>query len=173
MLSIDIYILVSALARFVLFFILHLLAIRLKRRVSFIHWLIFPFFLSLILSILVELRISSLTIDDSIVILLSIFFYCLFVIIYVLGVFGMMLASLRIRLLTLVANGNKDGASQEKILSIYNKEKILQHRLERLVQNGDLGLFKNQYFIRNRYSLFLIHGLIFELLRKLYLRKYK
>lgn len=167
----DVYILSTAAGRFFLFLIVHFLVIRLVKAVNLIQWFIFPLALSIILTTLLELIWFPRTIEVYITILISIIYTCLFVIIYLLGFFGMMLASLRIRLLTVISGRASKGISQAEILSVYNKEKIVQHRLDRLVQNGDLGIHKNQYFVRKHFSPFFIHGLIFDLLKKLYLRQ--
>ncbi len=94
--------------------------------------------------------------------------YSLLVFIYILGVFGIMESSIRIRLLTEVAGKGKKGLPLSKLLTYYNRETIIQKRLNRFVSSGDL-LYKNgTYRATERYSLFLLPSQMLRFIWNLY-----
>lgn len=97
------------------------------------------------------------------------FFLCfLMVYLYVISVFGIMATSIRIRLLSLITSGKKQGVTKSRILKVYNKKVILKKRLERLAASGDLKLKNGEYSLGKRFSYFIVNDWILRTMRKLY-----
>lgn len=90
------------------------------------------------------------------------------VVAYILGIFGMLVSSLRIRLLLEIGKGGKNGITVEEILKSYNKELIIGERLKRLVESGELSYEKGRYSLKRGFSVFLIHQYIFKMVKKIY-----
>lgn len=98
----------------------------------------------------------------------SIILYLLSMFIYILGVFGLMAASVRIRLLCDIAKKGNEGITQGELQQSYNPKIIAEKRLERLVSSGILDYRQGQYRLKNRRSLFFLYVSLILLLRKLY-----
>ena len=146
----------TALIRFLLFVVCHVLWFRMGKVKEPVRVLILSFLLVGVLTGWLEWGI------------LSWFVYALLVIAYILGIFGMMMASLRVRILSLIVKEGGRGITLPAILKIYNRDKIIKNRLARLVGSRDVYLRNNKYHLQKQFSLFLIHGSIFALLKKLY-----
>lgn len=58
--------------------------------------------------------------------------------IYVLGVFTIADSSIHIRLLVKIAQSGSHGITKKELLKQYNRETILQKRLKRLVESGEI-----------------------------------
>lgn len=100
--------------------------------------------------------------------LISLMTFNLFVVAYILGVFGMVVSSLRIRILSEIAHRGERGLSIDNLLRHYNKEAIIKERVRRLIQTGDIFCEKGTYRLNNRFSLFLFHKIVFDVLGTLY-----
>lgn len=163
----DFYILETAFFGFLLFLTLHILIYRSIDKIKVVNFLIFTYFLSSLLYLLIEFFIFYPQ-GSKVPLFVSFLIYNLMVVAYILGIFGMLVSSLRIRLLLEIGKGGKNGITVEEILKSYNKELIIGERLKRLVESGELSYEKGRYSLKRGFSVFLIHNYIFEFLRKLY-----
>lgn len=102
------------------------------------------------------------------VVLFSVFLFTLFIASYVLGIFGMVVSSLRFRLLSELYRAHPKGIRLDQLLKRYNREVIIDGRLKRLVAAGDLVYQNGKYHLGRRFSVFTIHQFIFDVLNKLY-----
>ena len=154
------YILITAIIRFVIFFILHIIWFRIRGNKNPISALILCFFLTALL--------TSVFIESIYQNLISFLFYLFIFVAYVLGIFGMVLASLRVRILSLIVSKSEMGIDYTGILEIYNRDRIVRNRLLRLKDSGEVKLKKNKYYIKRKFSLYELHGLIFDLMKIIY-----
>jgi hypothetical protein len=173
----DLNILVTSLLSFIFFLILHTLIFRKVRHDKVLIWIvktcligsIFPLLLSLIISIINPIKIYPLLYQAIIIFVISYILYCLFAVIYILGPFGLIESSLRLKLLSEIFNAGEKGIKYQNLLRAYNKYVIIQKRLDRFVASKDF-LYKNNYYtIKNRFSYFIIQNQLFTIIKKLYL----
>lgn len=143
-----------AVISFFIFFLIHIVVLPRINKKAIIKWIIYIYACGLIFSIF--------TFE-------SFALYTLMVAIYVMGFLGVMMTSVRIRLLGLIAaEGEKIGISTAKILKQYNKKVIIKNRLSRLLASGDLRLHDGNYSLGRRFSYFYFHNWITSLFRRLY-----
>ena len=162
----DIYILITAIFRFFLFLIIQILLFRAINKKNAIKWLIYTLALSTLISLIFEWVFSpSFNFYNCII---SIFISTCMIALYILGFLGMIVSAVRLRLLSEVAYSGDKGISKANLLKIYNKDKIIESRLARLKEDGDLRFKDGYYYIHNRLSPFLFHGIIFRLMRRLF-----
>ena len=143
--SADLFVLAPAFSVFVFFLILHILLLRINKNFSAdraISW-------SLGLGILIQLIILFAAKVAPAPSVASVLIYILLVFHYLVWVFGMGEAAIRIRLLRELDQLPFKSASLAEICVRYNAEKILQSRLERLVGAGHLK-FDGRYYSLNK-----------------------
>lgn len=103
--------------------------------------------------------------------IISMIFYFLSMFIYILGVFGLMAAAVRIRLICDIAKKGNEGITYGQLQKGYNQEIIVRKRLERLVSSGILDYQQGQFRLKNRRSIFFLYVSLILLLRKIYTGK--
>jgi hypothetical protein len=98
----------------------------------------------------------------------SFLLYSMLAIIYILGFFGLLESSLRIRILEEIARRGDRGMKREELFRIYNRNVIITKRLERFIETKDIDYRNGFYIMRPRFSYFNIHSYIFESIKHLY-----
>ncbi|OGG12646.1 hypothetical protein A3D77_03965 [Candidatus Gottesmanbacteria bacterium RIFCSPHIGHO2_02_FULL_39_11] len=102
------------------------------------------------------------------IVLLSGIIYGLLAQIYILAVFGVIESSIRIRVLSEIVSYGLKGVSYKNLLKKYNKKIIIDKRLGRFVQSGEL-IYDENYYKRGSMKTFsYIPAFIFSLYWKLY-----
>jgi hypothetical protein len=99
---------------------------------------------------------------------LSFILYGLMVFIFILGVLGVMLTSVRIGLLIEIYKSGLSGIREKDLLRIFNRSTVTRERLFRLVTSGDIRLVKGRYILKRKVSPFLIHMYLQRLFLKIY-----
>lgn len=94
--------------------------------------------------------------------------YTLVIFIYILGVFGIMESSIRIRLLTEIAKKKTEGIGSAELLKLYNTDMILKKRLDRFVGSGDISYDHGFYRAKTKYSPFLLPAFILRTIWNIY-----
>ena len=87
---------------------------------------------------------------------------------YILGFFGMMAASLRVRILGEIYKSQERGMDHDEILKKYNKKLIVDERLLRLIGAGEVRKDGDKYILENRFSVFRMHHNLYVLFKKMY-----
>lgn len=162
----DLYILINTIASFILFLIVHVIVFRSIEEKTVIKWLMRVYCLGALINFVAGYFI--LQPYNLIFTLLSLVLYTMLAFCYVLGIFGLMESSIRIGLLTKIAQGKNHGTSQKEILKAYNKNIIVTKRLERFVACQELKYEKGYYHLNKKFSYFLINDFINTLMRKIY-----
>src|SRR3989338_6044211 len=170
----DIVILINVCVSFIFFLLVHLIVFRYIQHREVFRWLVIVFligaslsqsiYLILILWLLPTVSPIALAISEAI----SLVLYALTTSIFVLAIFGIIEASLRIRMLAEITKTGKKGISYDELLIRYNRNMIVKKRLERFLQSGDIGFDGERYFIKHRVTPFSIPGYLFSLIWKLY-----
>jgi hypothetical protein len=88
---------------------------------------------------------------------LSLVLYSLSVFSFILAVFGITVTSLRIQLLSEISKKGSRGMKQSEISGSYSNEKLLDTRIARLVDSGELILKNGRYYPGSHLSYFRIH----------------
>lgn len=178
--NLDYYILINTFISVIIFTAVHVLFFRSIQHEKVIYWLPLIYLSGVFWTIIttgtmVILKTPLLQGVHPINILLAaitvIILYSFIILIYILGVFGIIVASIRIRLLTDIAKNEKNGITKESISQKYRQQIILNNRLKRLVGSNVLVYDKGFYKIKNKKSLFIIHALIVRSLRQIYTGK--
>jgi hypothetical protein len=101
-------------------------------------------------------------------ILLSFVIYSMLVFNYVIGIFGLLESSLRIKILDVLAVQGENGMSRRGLLRIYNKDTIVKKRVKRLISSGELAYTNGMYHINKRISFVYIPYYIVKMMFYLY-----
>ena len=163
--SFDLWIVLTGVASFINFFIIHVPVLRftpaekaLKGLVNCV-WIAFAGHMAFIFlclqdhaPMLAGLGILGVTIWAA----LSLMIFFLLVFFYVLCVFGPTETSVRFRLIEVLASAKDKGANLNEILNAYNAKKIFELRLERLQEAGDIRFDNGKYFLVKKSNVFLI-----------------
>jgi len=166
---IDLYIILIAFLGFILFFFIHIVVFRIIPKKEVIKGLIYSYFFATFLLIFAEfIFIKHLSLLGFFI---SFFMYSFFALVYVLGVFGMMDSSLRIRLLTEIAHAGKSGIDSGALHQLYNKEVIISKRLSRLTNAGVINFSNGFYRTSNRITYFTLHAILYSIMRYLFERE--
>lgn len=86
---------------------------------------------------------------------------------YIVGVFGVIESSIRIKLLQLVSIQSQ-GLRYSELLKRYNRDIIVTKRLKRLIGSGELMVSKGKYRVGKRFSFFLLPAYFSRVMKKLY-----
>ena len=164
----DIYIVESALVRFIIFFIFQIFWIRLRKKGEEINSLAVIFLVTGIVSTLIERDVFQFSNHERQMSVISLILYFFIFVFYMLAVLGMAASALRLRLLILIFKNVSRGINYKDILKHYNRDKIVDVRLKRFVKTGEMGIENKKYFLRKPFSIFQLHGFIFRLMSKLY-----
>jgi len=177
--NMDLQIVFSSILSFVLFFILHVYIFSRIDHSKVLIWIvktcmigtIFPLLFALLFSFYFPVFGSSALLQFVVVYLVSFLLYSLLSIGYVLGMFGLLESSLRIRILEKIASRGKEGISKKDINALYKNDVIIAKRLKRFVRSGDISYKNGLYTMKRRFSYFVVHAFIFESMKKIYLSK--
>jgi len=160
----DLNLLILTLVSFALYLLLQIVIFRFLPRSSVVKLVLYTYFLGGIANIIICVTRFGTNWE---LVLISFINYSLITAVYILGVFGMVESALRIRLVTEV-DRRPQGISKSQVLKIYNRELIVNKRLERFLRSGDLKYNRGYYFIGKKVSFFFLHSLILNTLGKIY-----
>lgn len=145
---------------FALFIVLHILSFRFVEAKQVLRFLMIIYLFCLFLSFAICMAFNS-----SQIIIFSFIIYSSLVFIYVIGVFGLVESSIRIRLLDLIAHEGKKGIGRRAILKVYNRRIIVRKRLLRLCSSGELiyekGCFRKKKNVSFVYIPYYLTGIMF------------
>jgi hypothetical protein len=172
----DTRIIISATLSFSVFLLLQFVVFRKINQNSVLVWLgnifligsIFSLFGSIAITLFYPLKEFSQIAQFGEIFIISTTLYIFMVAIYVLGPFGLILSSLRIRLLEEVATAGDNGLTEQHLYRVYNINDIIQKRLDRFIKSKDFIYQNGFYIIKNRFSYFLIQAFLFENMKKIY-----
>lgn len=129
----DLFIITIAVAGFFVFLILHCIVFRHIKKRDAIRWFLF-LFVGVGATLLLFSAIAALL-------------YGLMASAYFMGVFGLLATSVRIRLLTEIADAREKGLSMQELSRRYNPKRIVRERLARFVSSGDIR-HVNGYYVK-------------------------
>ena len=92
----------------------------------------------------------------------------LLAVVYIFSVYLNLDSSLHVRILREMENAGRKGLSYKELLGKYNKKIILNKRLLRLVNSGEIIIVRNTYQLQKRFSTLLVREKILVFLSKLY-----
>lgn len=164
----DIFIIATAILIFIIFFVAHIIFLRINKDREPVYGIITIFLVTGAIGGAFEWFFIFTSPGEKSAVIISLFSYLFIFIAYMLGVFGMMMSSLRLRMLSEIAGRGKTGISEIELLEIYNRDKIIKSRLSRFIQSGDMEYKNRYYYIKKPFSIFELHGLIFTVIKKLY-----
>jgi hypothetical protein len=172
----DQRIILSAICSFIFFLFLHVLIFRRINQKEVLIWIvktcligsIFPVFFSLIVTYLDPINGYSIPLQFAVIFFISFILYSLLAILYILGPFGIIESSLRIRLLEEIAGFGEKGVSKQNLFKVYNKNVIIQKRLNRFLMTKDFTYRNGYYLIKNRFSYFIVQEFLFENMKRIY-----
>lgn len=169
----DFFILINVTFAFFLFFILHLVIFRIISADKVFNGLMFVFLLAGFISIILGIWLDYILFHFAVNYLifgeiLVLFLYFIITLFYILAFFGISVTSLRINVLSLINRTGRKGLTYEQILRTYNKDIIVETRLQRLMGSGVLGKVGGKYKVKDIFSYFVFHTYLFGILRRLY-----
>jgi len=98
----------------------------------------------------------------------SFILYTLLVANYIIGIFGLVESSVRIRILMEINSQGRRGIKEKEINIKYNKKIILEKRLKRMIASGELKLDKGYYQLNKRLSFYNIAEMFYRIIWYLY-----
>lgn len=172
----DLQIIILSIVSFLLFLILHVIIFSRIDQSYVLVWIvktcilgtISPFLFALLFSIVFPIGGYSHQVHFLIVYTSSFLLYSLLAIGYILGMFGLLESSLRIKILQEIATAGKRGIQKKEIHRVYNRDVIIVKRLKRFIRSGDISYRNGLYTMRKRFTYFVVHAFIFESMKKLY-----
>ena len=175
----DLQIVISSFISFLVFLILHVVVFSRIDHRHVLVWIVrtcmlgavFPFLLAYIISLFFPIPGIMPFSQFFLVSSFSFILYSLLSIGYILGVFGLMESSLRIKILEQISRAGKRGIHKKELYKVYNRDVIIGKRLKRFIKAGDVIYNNGMYTIRKRFSYFIVHAFIFESIKKIYLNK--
>jgi hypothetical protein len=150
---VDFCILSIALGEFGLYLLLHVLLFRMIKPEDVIKWQVYTYAFSCLVGGAISLLVintlfSPVTITLLFTLELGIFIIVsLLVCMYIIGIFGIIESSIRIKLLSMIAHAAKKGITRKNIYKIYNKQTIINKRLLRLVSSGDVIVVDGKFYL--------------------------
>lgn len=159
----DISILGVGFGGFTIFFALFSILNR-KRETYPIHNILFSFTPTLLVTLILSFRYIHVISYE----LIAVFLYCLLVSVYIFAVYLNIDSSLHVRIFREMAKRASRGLTYSELLHSYNKQIILQKRLEWLLNSGEIGIRSSIYFPRRRFSLLILREKFLLILGKLY-----
>lgn len=162
----DIYILVNTLISIFIYFSLHIVIFRCIDRNKVVLWLMNIYLSGALINILCGLFIiKPYNIYYGI---LSFILFTFAVYIYILGIFGLIDSSVRIKLLLLINKYQKNGVSEKEILKIINRDIIVRSRLKKLITSGDLKKEDDYISRKRKFSYFNLNWFMTSVIKKIY-----
>lgn len=176
--TLDLMIIIHSVSSFLLFVGIQIIFFRMIDQKKVIRWLVVVFGIVSLVSFLLWLSIVPLLLQTAgdmgflgqflASFLLSYMLFSITSLVYVLGFFGIIESSIRIRLLDLITYSSDTGISLPQILQLYNRDVILQKRLSRFISSGELIFTNDTYRLGKRSIFFFLPALVFKLLWVLY-----
>ena len=168
----DFLILCFSMGGFIVFLLLQSIVFRLIKQESVLKGIIRLYTIIGALFFVFQMLLLSTQqrpIIDSFFIAISTWFlYSLLVFLYIIGVFGVIESSLRIRLLQIIVKAGEKGISYQTITKVYNRDRIIKKRLVRLITSGELTQKNSLYQINKHFSFFYVPAYFARILKKLY-----
>lgn len=149
----------SAIAGFIAFFLLHAVSLRLLPRPRTVNRVLF----TLIGSFVGGVAVTWLLARDAI----SLALLTLVAICYVFGVFVIVDSSIHVRILLLIAE-RKNGPTKQELLVRYNRKTIVGKRIARLVDTGELRFQRGTYRLAKSTSLLLVRERFSRMIERLF-----
>lgn len=163
----DIKIILHSLSSFLIYLLLHILIFRVIDNKSVIKWLINVYILGGTINLISGLFILPLYYPFYCFI--SLICYSCLVYCYVLGIFGILDSSIRIKLLTEIEIAGNKGIRIKDIFQKYNREKIVQSRMKRFVNSGEMIKDNEGYYrLKKFFSYFILNNFIMTLMDRIY-----
>lgn len=153
----DIFIVLSGFSAFALFLFLHAVISRLTPAEAAIYWLI-RIYVVLVIVLLVWFDIGSFAI------------YTFLCILYVFGVFGVIEASITLRLLAEIGKCGKIGITPSELTDRYGIDTIINQRLKRFLDSREIEIDRGAYRLSRRLSYFMLREYFLEVLRWMFPR---
>lgn len=125
-------------------------------------------FLSFCISFFASIVISWIFIPVLSIRILSLFLSSLLAFVYVFAIYLNLDSSLHVRILKEIAKTEVKGLTYKQLLNRYNKKIILEKRLVRLVNAGEIERVGNTFLLHRRFSFLEAREKIIVLLTKLY-----
>jgi len=167
-----------AIINFLVFYFVHIAGLRFTKSqkifespflLLFISLFFMPVWVFIIGPLFIPAFFTFTAFEIIITVLLSLIITTLLIILYIFGIFGMIIeSSLRIKLLSLVFEAGNNGIKKTYLLNLYNTDIILKKRIQRLESSGILKLKKNKYYIAKPFPILYIHALIVNSMNQLY-----
>ncbi len=98
----------------------------------------------------------------------SFILYTLLVANYIIGIFGVIESSVRVRILMEINSRGTGGIKEKEINKKYNKKIILEKRLKRMIASGELKLEKGYYRRNGRLTFYNIAEMFYRIIWYLY-----
>ncbi len=150
--SIDIAIISSAFFSFLSFFLIQSLIFRFIDPRAVFKWIIYIYFTGLFFAGLIGFKLLQIMPLEILLLVfsLSCLLYSLMVFVYVIGIFGVIESSIRIRILELITT--HPGMTKVELVRHYNSQSIIDKRLSRLIASGELQYFGGTYALTPKLS---------------------
>jgi hypothetical protein len=149
----DSTILILGVVAFFIFLIVHAIVFWCIHAEGAVTWVVNVLFIVLVVLVLLGLSIYPHSLE---IVVGASFIYVLFAILYIFCIFGVVEASITLRLLSEIFRGGSSGVTKKNIFARYNKEKILDRRIERFLWSRELIRVGNMYVQNDRLSFFLL-----------------
>lgn len=159
----DIFIIINTLISITAYFILHIIILRKIKQNDIFKWLVYIYLLAGVIPLLAGCKVS---IFGSIV---SLMFYTLLVLAYVMAILGVVESSIRIRLLKEIYDAGEKGIKLEQLLKKYNKDVILHKRLQRFLSAGEISFSKGKYQPEKKFTAYSLPDFAIRMIWKLYI----
>jgi hypothetical protein len=160
-----------------LYILLQIVFFRFIRREQIISWIIYLFLISSGVCIALfytgfRLYIQPFNGIDNLELFSAVIFFeimfALSVVIYISCTFGIIESSVRIKLLSLIAEKKNRGILEKEIYSVYNADFIIKKRLERFIFSGNVKKRGLDYYLARRISPIMVPFYILKLMWKMY-----
>jgi hypothetical protein len=173
----DQRIIISVLASYAIFLFLQTIIFRSIDRNNILAWIvricaigsISPLIFSALFTGVYPLPGYTILPQFLVLFVISFVLYGLLALTYILGPFGLIESSLRLKLLDEIAKAGVTGVDRHTLVKIYNVHDIIRKRLDRFLTSKDFVYRNGNYIINNRFSFFIFHTFVFENIKKIYL----
>lgn len=167
---VDILIVVSAVIFFLIFLGIHIVTFRTTGDSEVLKKLVYNVVIVGVfqmISVVIAVRQASLSLVVAVV-ALTFVLYMLMAWCYILGIFGITVTSVRMQILSEIANSASNGITSGGLMKKYNRKRMIAQRLFRLVSSGELKKVGGRYLLRRKISPFLVHMYLQRILFSVY-----
>lgn len=162
----DFLILIAAGCSFVLFVLLQAVCFRRIDTKDVIAWVWYLYVIAVGFSVVLAISIAE-KITGFILIMPPVV-VSLLIAVYIIGIFGVIESSIRLRVFELVVQSKTQGISSLALSRIYNTRTIVEKRLARLINSGDIFQKNKKYYPAQKLSAFALMVYITTIIIKLY-----